>query len=424
MTMLRALFILLAALMVVPAAVAPAMAQVVEDGFVIDNREKTGGAQTLEDIIARQKGVKIDDSFRRNDTGRDDAAPAERAPLGTLGGASDPELWRALRYNSADVISTSRSPGSTVLVQEGGMWWLTFRAGPLLTYGGWLLLGVIGLLALFLLLRGRIRIEGPITGITLPRFNGFERFTHWMTAVSFLLLGFTGLITLFGRSGLIPYIGKENYAALAQYSKWVHNNVSWAFMLGIILIFVMWVMENIPNRHDVKWMMMGGGIFSKGKHPPAKKFNAGQKMIFWAVILLGVSVSASGLSLLFPFEVPMFGATFAWVNSLGVPGYLGMSDLPGNLAPHEEMQYSQLWHSIVAFVFMAVILAHIYLGTVGMQGAFDAMGSGRVEKQWAKEHHSLWYEELTGEDAHAGEHPPHVPPRSPKGGPGASTPAE
>ncbi|APX91153.1 formate dehydrogenase subunit gamma [Brevirhabdus pacifica] len=407
--MLRALLTLLTVIVLTSTAPAPGVAQVVQDGYVIDNREKTGGAQTLEDIIARQKGVKIDDSFRRNATGGGDTGLPETAPLGTLGGASDPELWRALRYNSADVIASSRTPGATVLVQEGGMWWLDFRAGPLRTYGGWLLLGTLGLLALFLLLRGRIRIEGPITGVTLPRFNGFERFTHWMTAVSFVLLGISGLITLFGRVGLIPYVGKENYAVLAQASKWVHNNVSWAFMLGIILIFVLWVVENIPNRHDVKWLMMGGGIFSKGKHPPAKKFNAGQKMIFWAVILLGVSVSASGLSLLFPFEVPMFAATFAWVNDLGLPHYLGMADLPGTLAPHEEMQFSQLWHSIVAFVFMAVILAHIYLGTIGMEGAFDAMGSGRVEKQWAKEHHSIWYEELTGEDAHAPDHPPHAP---------------
>ena len=141
-----------------------------------------------------------------------------------------------------------------------------------------------------------------------------------------------------------------------------------------------------------------GGIFGGG-HPPAKKFNAGQKLIFWSVIILGGSISASGLSVLFPFELPMFAATFEKLNQFGIPQLLGMGELNTNLAPHTEMQYAQLWHAIVSFVLFAIVIAHIYIGSVGMEGAYDAMGSGEVEEQWAREHHSLWLKDVADRDS-------------------------
>ena len=219
---------------------------------------------------------------------------------------------------------------------------------------------------------------------------------HWLLAGSFILLGVTGLISLFGRKVLIPVFGHDAFSFLAVGSKWIHNNVSWAFMLALVMIFVMWVVHNLPHKSDINWLLKGGGIFSKG-HPPAKKFNAGQKLIFWSVIVLGTSISVSGLSLLFPFEINMFAATFAKLNALGISSALGLGELREVLAPHEEMQYAQLWHAIVSFVLMAIILAHIYIGTVGMEGAYDAMGSGDVEEQWAREHHSIWVDEVMAE---------------------------
>ncbi len=404
---LRTLLILTLALS--PLVAAPTAAQ---EGAAAESeapRASTGGAQTLEDILARQRGAKVDDAFRRNAVGNPDKAAGIAAQLGTLGGASDAEVFRALRYGSADVTVSAKNPAAGVLIQDSGMWWLEFREGPLSVYGGYLLLAMIAVLALYLLVRGPIRIEGEKTGETILRFNAIERFGHWLLAGSFILLGITGLITLFGRVALIPVFGKESFADIALASKWVHNNVSWAFMLALVMVFVCWVVQNLPNRTDLIWLAKGGGLFSKHTHPPARKFNAGQKIIFWVVIILGVSISASGLSLLFPFEMPMFAKTFAILNALGLPQVVGMGELSTTLTPHEEMQYAQLWHSVVAFVFMAIIIAHIYLGTMGMEGAFDAMESGEVEKQWAKEHHSLWYEEVVDEDPVSPPDPPPTP---------------
>jgi len=356
------------------------------------DRSATGGAQTLADIMARQNGETLDDSFRRDNTG-DPTGAATVPQLGTRGGASDPEFWRALRYGSADVRVSAGGEVATVLVQDGGMNWLNFRAGPLRQYGGWLLLGTLALLAVFYLLRGKIRIDGEMTGHTVTRFKAVERFGHWLLAGSFILLGITGLITLFGRVLIAPYLGKEVNATLLEAGKWVHNNVAWAFIAGLVIIFVMWVAHNLPSRTDLVWISQAGGIIGS-KHPPAKKFNAGQKVIFWSVVLFGSSIALTGVSLLFPYELPLFASSFALINDIGLSGLLGLGELPTDLAPQEEMQLAQLWHAILGFVLMAIILAHIYIGSIGMEGAYDAMGSGEVDEAWAKQHHSIWLEEI------------------------------
>ena len=361
------------------------------------DRSATGGATTLEDIMRRQQGLQTDDNATRSTNLGSAEGAGITDQLGTLGGASDPDLWRGMRCNAADVTTQVRGPAAEVLIQDRGMWWLQFREGPLLTYGGYLLLGTLGALLLFFLLRGRVMIDGPKTGRRIERFKHVERFGHWLLAGSFILLGITGLVSLMGRKFMIPVMGHESYALIAGASKWIHNNVSWAFMLALVMIFVMWVVHNFPDKTDLKWLAKGGGLFGGG-HPPAKKFNAGQKLIFWSVIVLGGSISVSGLSLLFPFELPLFAKTFAILNSTGLPEMLGFGILPETMTPHEEMQYAQLWHAIVSFVLMAIILAHIYIGSVGMEGAYDAMGSGMVEEQWAKEHHSLWVEEVKQRD--------------------------
>ncbi|QFS83959.1 Formate dehydrogenase, nitrate-inducible, cytochrome b556(Fdn) subunit [Roseivivax sp. THAF40] len=390
MTILRSLLLTLALLSVgLPQA---ADAQSVDPEVL--QSEPDQATTTLEDILRRQEGLSSDDTEARREIVGSGIEPAQNTDttLGTLGGSSDSDLWRAFRFDERDITTQARGPATNVIMQGGGQWWLDLRQGPVMTYGGYLLLGTIGLLALFYLLKGRIRIDGDKTGRTITRFTGIERFGHWLLAGSFIILALTGILSLMGRTFLIPLLGHEAFATMAQVSKWLHNNVSWAFMIALVLVFVMWVVHNIPDRTDINWILKGGGLLIKG-HPPAKKFNAGQKMIFWVVILFGASVSASGLALLFPFQITLFEPTFALLNSWGVPSMIGMEAFPTGMEPQEEMQYAQLWHAIISFVMMAVILAHIYIGSVGMEGAFDAMGNGEVEEQWAKEHHSIWAEE-------------------------------
>jgi formate dehydrogenase subunit gamma len=233
--------------------------------------------------------------------------------------------------------------------------------------------GAIAVLALFYLIRGRIRVDAGMSGIRILRFSGIERFAHWLMAGSFIVLALTGLNLVLGRTIILPWLGDGAFSTLATWGKVAHNFVGWAFMLGLILSFLVWVAHNIPDKVDAEWIAQGGGLLKKGVHPPARKFNAGQKLIFWSVTLGGAALSFTGFMLLFPA-------------------------IAGNQV---DWQFYQLVHGLVAAALSFVIIAHIYIGSVGMEGAFDAMGSGEVDLNWAKEHHSLWVEEVSKDPAYA-----------------------
>ncbi|MDB4021309.1 formate dehydrogenase subunit gamma [Litorivicinus sp.] len=369
-------------------AIAPSYAEQ-SDG----QRASTGGAQTLQDVLARQKGIEVDESFRRENLGDPDKAQSINNMLGTQGGISNADVYRGIRYSEVDIKVSNNGPAADVLVQDGGISWLITRATSIQGYAGYGIGGILVALIAFYFTRGRMTIEGGPSGQTIERFKSFERFGHWCLAGSFIMLSATGLLLLFGRAILIPVFGHEANAAIATFSIWVHNNIAWVFMGSLVAIFLMWVAHNIPNKLDWDWLKQGGGIIGNA-HPSAQKFNAGQKIIFWMTIIMGASVSVSGLSLLFPFQMPMFAETFALINA--VTG----SALPAELLPHEEMQLSHLWHASVAITMIIAIVAHIYIGSVGMEGAFDAMGSGQVDLEWARQHHDLWVEE---EEAKAGQ---------------------
>lgn len=325
------------------------------------------------------------------------AQEAGEVPGESLGAASDAEFWRAVREGEQFTVSIPDKKAG-VMIQSEGENWRNARNGPVTNFGGWVIVGMLILLGLFFGVRGRIRIDSGFSGKLIQRFNGVERIAHWLTAGSFVLLAITGLNIMYGRY----LFGKSGEAAgdfgtvhqvfafTTYYGKLLHNYIAFAFMLGIVMIFVLWVRDNIPGKIDLKWLAVGGGLFSKNVHPPAKKFNAGQKLIFWAVVLGGLSLSVSGLSLMFPFTFSLFAPTFSALNSVGF-------DLPTTLTAIEEMQLSQLWHAIVAAVMISIIIAHIYIGSLGMEGAWDAMGSGMVDENWAREHHGLWVAEVKGE---------------------------
>src|SRR5262249_47918163 len=152
------------------------------------------------------------------------------------------EMLQYLKECPLDQICRGRvkilDPKSTSLVQDEGRTWQEIMQGPVRYWGGWFMLGVLAALVAFYLVRGRIRVEGGLAGRKVPRFDGFERFTHWTTATSFVVLGLTGLNIRFGRSLLLPVVGEDNFAWLSQYAKYTHNYTSFAFMLGIAIILV------------------------------------------------------------------------------------------------------------------------------------------------------------------------------------------
>jgi formate dehydrogenase subunit gamma len=257
---------------------------------------------------------------------------------------------------------------SQTIEQPAGRDWRHFHEVTLRWLGAISILGALGLLVVFYLIRGMVRIESGRSGRTLVRFNAFERFVHWLAATCFVILAITGLNITFGKVLLLPLIGPEAFTNWSQWGKYAHNYLSFPFTLSVVTIFLMWIGGNIPNKRDVEWIKEGGGIVGH-KHPPADQFNAGQKMIYWIVVLGGAAMAASGYLLMFPFYA---------------------TDIAG-------MQLAQIVHGVVAVLFVAAMLGHIYIGTIGMEGAFEAMWDGRVDVNWAREHHRIWLERAVAE---------------------------
>ncbi len=249
-----------------------------------------------------------------------------------------------------------------------GRVWRLFHEVYLHWIGAIVILGVIALLLAFYLIRGAIRIEGGRSGRTILRFNSFERLVHWMIAVSFVILGLTGLNITFGKDLLLPLIGPDAFSSWSIMAKYAHDYSSFPFVIGVLVLFLLWVRENLFTAVDIRWFKEGGGMVGH-KHPPAWKFNGGQKLLFWLVVLGTIGVAASGALLLFPFYL---------TNILG-------------------MQIAEVIHALIAVVFVALIIAHIYIGTLGMEGGFDAMSNGEVDLNWAKQHHPLWVEQELGQ---------------------------
>jgi formate dehydrogenase subunit gamma len=250
---------------------------------------------------------------------------------------------------------------AAVLIQPAGRTWDYFHEVLLHWGGAVVILGTIVLLGIAYLIMGRMRIAAGRSGQKIVRFKAFERFSHWLTAVSFVILGLTGLNITFGKIVLLPLIGPQAFSSVAEIAKYVHNFTSFSFVAGLTLIIVIFFKDNLPQKVDLEWIKQGGG-FIKSKHAPAGRFNPGEKMVYWLSLGAGVAVSVSGFLLLFPF----YGTNII------------------------EMQLAQVVHAIVAVLFVALILGHIYIGTLGMEGAFEAMGTGEVDLNWAKEHHDLW----------------------------------
>jgi len=260
------------------------------------------------------------------------------------------------------------------LIKPENKSWAALQGDTLHQLSIWAVVGMTAILILFYMFRGKIRVDSGMSGRKILRFNWVERFAHWTLATTFIILALTGLNIIIGKTVILPIVGEAAFGTLSAWGKIAHNYLAWPFMASLVLILVLWVVHNIPNRLDAQWLAQGGGLFKKGVHPPAKKFNAGQKLIFWSVIIGGAALSYTGFMLLFPATAGSFA----------------------------DWQFYQTVHALTAAALSAIVIGHIYIGSVGMEGAFDAMGSGEVDENWAKEHHSLWVEEVKNAQPSAG----------------------
>ncbi len=284
--------------------------------------------------------------------------------------AADPvnpraDFWRLVRHGVPGYTAVS-SEGHSVLIQNGGENWREIRNLLLIKVSPWILGVALAAMAVFHLIIGGDKLEEPRSGVMIPRYSIGERILHWYTATFFIILAVTGLSLLLGRSGLILVLGHGPAASYLSFSKLAHNFSSPLFLAGIFVEFLLWFRQNIFHKRDLQWLKNMGGMVGSGPHPHTGKINGGEKMWFWLMVIFGIAVGITGVLLDFPI----------WGQSRYV------------------MQVSHVIHTTVAVFFITAAFGHMYMGSLGSEGAFDAMWKGEVDTSWAKQHADLWYDEV------------------------------
>ncbi len=334
-----------------------------------------GGIQS-QNILEVKPEVKPDASSDPN------YAKQTNAERGRVQPGNNAPMWRGIAAGAEGYSSLpkSQAPEAGVLIQAqvqypgsrmttAGEAWRQVRNNWIIPYGGALFLIALGALAIFYFTRGPLG-HGAHGGGKIERFTPFERSAHWTNAITFVILAVSGIVMAFGKFFLLPALGLTLFGALTYVLKSLHNFAGPVFAVSLVIVFLTFVRDNFPQRGDLGWLLKAGGVFSKtGYEPPSHRFNAGEKVVFWfGVFLLGAISVSSGLVM----------------DQL----------VPSLTYPRQTMQIAHMIHSVSALLMMCVFALHIYLGTIGMRGAYQGMRTGHVDAAWAKEHHEYWYDDV------------------------------
>ena len=345
-----------------------------------------------QNIMEVQPDASKDPAYpKQTNAQRDQVQPGNNAPM-----------WRAVGAGAEGYTSLPKSdaPEAGVLIQPfvqypgsllttAGEAWRQVRNHWIIPYGAALLTIVLLALAIFYWRKGPIELHGQETGRKIERFTPFERAAHWSNAIAFVALAVSGLIMAFGKYFLLPVMGSTLFGWLTYALKNVHNFVGPLFVVSLVIVFITFLKDNFPSRGDLQWILKAGGLFGTTE-VPSHRFNAGEKLLFWGgVFLLGAVAVVSGLVL----------------DML----------IPGLVYERATMQIAHMVHAVATLLMMAMFLGHIYMGTLGMRGAYQAMRTGYVDETWAKEHHEYWYDDIK-----AGKIPAQRSPQGPDEQPGSS----
>ena len=344
-----------------------------------------GGIQS-QNIFEVKPDASADPNYaKQNNAERAKVQPGNNAPV-----------WRAVGQGSEGFTSLPKreAPEAGILIQPfvqypgsrlttAGEAWRQVRNNWIVPYGGALLLIAIGAMALFYWTKGAIELHGTETGRKIERFTPFERSAHWANAIAFVTLAISGIVMAFGKFFLLPIMGATLFGWLTYALKNAHNFAGPLFAVSLVIVFFTFLKDNWPSKEDVTWMVKAGGLLSS-EEVPSHRFNAGEKVVFWGgVLFLGAIVVGSGLVL----------------DKL----------IPGLIYERATMQIAHMTHAVAAVLMMAMFIGHIYMGTIGMRGAYKAMRTGYVDETWAKEHHELWYDDIRAGKI-AAQRSPQVPP--------------
>lgn len=353
----------------VPCGAALAQSSVRPPGTAVNNAGAPVDTQAGAATMAPGETISDSDVWRYLKNGSAGAPQIATTPVPHVAGRQESLVNTFLDAVNAPQSEALSTTSRTSAIQVLGEEWRLIRLNYILVYTPWILLTVICLIALFYLVRGTIRLKDGRSGKTIPRFSMSHRIAHWFLASSFILMGLSGLIIMLGRPLLVPIIGHDANSVLTSAALQGHNLFGPVFILSLLIVIFRFMKGNFFQWADLKWIIKGGGLL--GGHASSNHYNFGEKGWYWVVVFVGLMMSATGLFLLFP-----------WLTQV--------------LAWH---QLATVLHAGGAVLMISIAFGHMYIGTIGMEGSIDSMLRGEVDENWAKEHHDLWYEEVTGKKA-------------------------
>ena len=199
----------------------------------------------------------------------------------------------------------------------------------------------------------------------IVRYTAAERVNHWVVAISFVLLALSGL-AFFHPS----FFFMTNLFGGGPWTRILHPYIGVVMAIGFLVMFLRFWQLNIIKERDVEWLKNVGALVN-GEHekmPPVEKYNGGQKVLFWLLVLCMLGLTITGVAM-----------WRAWWN-----------------LPVTVVRIGSLVHALCAFGLIGLIIAHVY-AAIWTKGTIRAMTRGTVTRAWARFHHPLWFRKVTGE---------------------------
>jgi formate dehydrogenase subunit gamma len=200
----------------------------------------------------------------------------------------------------------------------------------------------------------------------IVRYTPNERTNHWITAITFVLLALSGLAMFHpAMSWLYAIFGG------GQWTRILHPFVGCVMFVSFLILALRFWHHNYLDQADIQWMRQIDDVLNnrEEKLPAIGKYNAGQKLLFFTMVVCLVLLLASGIVI--------------WRRYFSI------------YFPIEIIRLAALVHAAAAFVLIVGIVVHIY-AALWVKGSIGAMTRGTVTYGWARKHHPNWFKEIIG----------------------------
>ncbi|UJB64862.1 formate dehydrogenase subunit gamma [Acidovorax sp. YS12] len=201
----------------------------------------------------------------------------------------------------------------------------------------------------------------------LQRYSAGERANHWVVGICFILLALSGLA--FFHPAFFPL---TQLFGGGPWTRILHPYIGVVMMLFFIMMFFRFWRLNVMEQRDVEWLKNVNKMIDGNDHdmPEQGKYNGGQKVLFWGLVLGMLALTASGIAM-----------WRAWLN-----------------LPVDMVRIASVVHAVAAVWMIGLIIMHVY-AAIWTRGTIRAMLYGTVTRAWAKQHHRGWYRKMTGDNS-------------------------